>query len=138
MDDPFAGWKVLTDCLKFNGLMKVGLYSELARQEVVRAREMIAERQISSNREDMIQFRQEIIKDGNPILNNLKHSNDFYTTSTLRDSLFHVKEHRFTIPQIKLMLNDLELTFVGFEFSLIKISLTFLKRPILTKKQCMI
>ena len=64
LDNPFAGWKVLTDCLKFNGLMKVGLYSELARQEVVRAREMIAERQISSNREDTISARDH--KDGNP------------------------------------------------------------------------
>ena len=30
MDDPEAGWKVLTDCLKPGGLMKIGLYSELA------------------------------------------------------------------------------------------------------------
>ena len=32
MDDPMAGWKVLTDCLKPGGLMKIGLYSELARE----------------------------------------------------------------------------------------------------------
>jgi tetratricopeptide (TPR) repeat protein/2-polyprenyl-3-methyl-5-hydroxy-6-metoxy-1,4-benzoquinol methylase len=31
MADPVAGWKVLTDCLKPGGLMKIGLYSELAR-----------------------------------------------------------------------------------------------------------
>ena len=26
MDNPMAGWKVLTDCLKSSGLMKIGLY----------------------------------------------------------------------------------------------------------------
>tara|TARA_B100000787_G_scaffold93930_1_gene69343 strand:+ start:154 stop:381 length:228 start_codon:yes stop_codon:yes gene_type:complete len=35
MDDPMAGWKVLTDCLKPAGLMNLGLYSELARPHIV-------------------------------------------------------------------------------------------------------
>ena len=30
MAEPLAGWKVLTDCLKPGGLMKIGLYSELS------------------------------------------------------------------------------------------------------------
>ena len=42
-------------------------------------------------------------------------SPDFYNLSTLRDLLFHVQEHRFTIPQIKEHLNDLGLHFCGFE-----------------------
>ena len=32
MDQPMKGWKVLVDCLNEGGLMKIGLYSELARQ----------------------------------------------------------------------------------------------------------
>ena len=36
MEDPMAGWKILTDCLKPNGLMKIGLYSELARQDIAK------------------------------------------------------------------------------------------------------
>ena len=32
MADPVAGWRTLTNCLKPNGLMKIGLYSNLARQ----------------------------------------------------------------------------------------------------------
>jgi hypothetical protein len=35
--------------------------------------------------------------------------------SELRDLLFHVQEHRFTIPQIKKCLDDLGLKFCGFE-----------------------
>ena len=32
MDDPLAGWKVLVGMLRRGGLMKIGLYSEIARQ----------------------------------------------------------------------------------------------------------
>jgi hypothetical protein len=35
--------------------------------------------------------------------------------STLRDLLFHVQEHRFTIPQIDASLTQLGLVFCGFE-----------------------
>ena len=31
--------------------------------------------------------------------------------------LFHVQEHRFTIPEITKILNDLNLEFIGFEIS---------------------
>ena len=37
--------------------------------------------------------------------------------STCRDMLFHVQEHRFTIPQIKEYLSQLGLTFRGFELN---------------------
>ena len=39
MEDPVAGWRVLTDCLKPGGLMKIGLYSELAREHIVEIRQ---------------------------------------------------------------------------------------------------
>ena len=42
--------------------------------------------------------------------------NDFYSTSSVRDLLFHVQEHRFTIPQISKILKDLNLEFLGFFF----------------------
>ena len=45
----------------------------------------------------------------------LLNSADFYSLSGLRDLLFHVQEHRFTIPQIKDYLGKLGLKFCGFE-----------------------
>ena len=42
-------------------------------------------------------------------------SGDFYSLSTCRDLCFHVQEHRFTLPQIEVALNDLGLKFLGFE-----------------------
>ena len=41
MDHSMAVWRVLMDCLKSGGLMKIGLYSELARQDIVKMREEI-------------------------------------------------------------------------------------------------
>ena len=39
---------------------------------------------------------------------------DFYSTSSVRDLLFHTQEHQFTIPQISEILEDLNLEFLGF------------------------
>ena len=40
---------------------------------------------------------------------------DFYSLSTLKDLLFHVQEHRFTISQVKDYMDRLGLKFCGFE-----------------------
>ena len=42
---------------------------------------------------------------------------DFYYTSGVRDLLFNIQEHRFTIPQIFQILKDLNLEFLGFNFN---------------------
>ena len=116
MAEPLAGWKVLTHCLKPGGIMRIGLYSELARQDIVKVRDMIAKNKISANTEQMTKFRRKISKLDDVKFNIIKKDNDFYSTSTLRDLLFHVQEHRFTIPQISAALDELGLAFMGFEF----------------------
>ena len=40
---------------------------------------------------------------------------DFYSVSGCRDLLFHVQEHRFTVPQIADAIRQLGLDFVGFD-----------------------
>ena len=40
---------------------------------------------------------------------------DLYSLSELKDLLFHVQEHRFTIPQLKQCVEELGLKFCGFE-----------------------
>ena len=44
----------------------------------------------------------------------LTSKSDFYTISGCRDLLFHVQEHRFTLPQIEYSLIELGLNFIGF------------------------
>ncbi len=38
---------------------------------------------------------------------------DFFTTSELRDLVFHVREHRMTIPKIDGFLRENDLEFLG-------------------------
>jgi hypothetical protein len=41
-------------------------------------------------------------------------SPDFYSMSGCRDLLFHAMEHSFTIPRIKVFLDEQKLSFLGF------------------------
>ena len=60
-------------------------------------------------------FRDTIIRSEKNHHKKIVKSPDFYSLSTLKDLLFHVQEHRFTIPQIKDYLDKLGLKFCGFE-----------------------
>ena len=117
MDNPMKGWKVLTDCLKPGGLMKIGLYSKLARQHIVKIREEISQIGIGTSSTEMRTFRESIIRSDKDNHKLTQMSPDFYSLSTLNDLLFHVQEHRFTLPLIKDHLNKLGLKFCGFESS---------------------
>ena len=115
MGDPMAGWQVLTACLNPGGLMKIGLYSELSRQHVVKMREEIGQSGIRPSDDAMKLFRSDVINSDKRHHKLILLSPDFHSLSTLRDLLFHVQEHRFTIPQIKDCLSKLGLKFCGFE-----------------------
>lgn len=115
MDDPVEGWRVLTDCLKPGGLMKIGLYSERARQEIVQMRQEISNAGIGSSYEEIKSFRAMLMTSDQDHHKKILNSSDFYSSSNLRDLLFHVQEHRFTIPQIRDCLSELGLKFCGFE-----------------------
>jgi tetratricopeptide (TPR) repeat protein len=119
MDDPVAGWRVLTDCLKPGGLMRIGLYSELARQHIVEIRQEISEAGIGSSDEEMKSFRAKVVNSNQDHHRTISNSHDFYSLSTLRDLLFHIQEHRFTVSQIQDCLSELGLMFCGFETEII-------------------
>ena len=118
MDDPLAGWKVLVGKLRAGGVMKIGLYSEIARQSIANARREIAKKEYTSSPDDIRRYREEIISritNSEPKIPEIIKYTDFFSLSECRDLLFHVQEHRFTLPQIEEALNDLGLKFLGFE-----------------------
>ena len=115
MDDPMMGWRVLVDLLKTGGLMRIGLYSELARRHIVQIREEIALNGIGTSEAAIRKFRQSVVESPAEHHQLLTGSGDFFSLSSLRDLLFHVQEHRFTLPQIQSCLNELGLKFCGFE-----------------------
>ena len=95
--------------------MKIGLYSELARHHVVEIREEISSLGLETSQADIRKFRQSIAESHDENRQLITRSSDFFSLSTLRDLIFHVQEHRFTLPQIKNCLNELGLKFCGFE-----------------------
>lgn len=115
MADPVAGWRILTALLRPRGIMHLGLYSETARRGVSAARAFIAAGGYRGEADDIRRCREDLIaaQPDNPVTRWA----DFYSTSACRDLLFHVEEHRVTIPQIKAALAELGLAFIGFEMA---------------------
>lgn len=116
LGDPLAGWRVLLSLLKPDGVMRIALYSALARRHVVAARALVAERGHASSAAGIRRFRQDILAlpDDAPA-KAVTQSADFFALSALRDLVFHVQEHRFTLPQIGAFLDAERLRFLGFE-----------------------
>jgi tetratricopeptide (TPR) repeat protein/ubiquinone/menaquinone biosynthesis C-methylase UbiE len=114
--DPETGWRALESILRPGGIMRTGLYSELARKAIVEAREKIAAQGYGQSAEEIRRFRQEIMAtDKNASIRKVLNSGDFFSLSECRDLLFHVQEHRFTVPRIAKFLNENNLVFLGFD-----------------------
>ena len=114
--DPFAGWLTLLSRLRPGGFMSLGFYSELGRQHVVKAREMIAAGGYANTANDIRRFRQDLATHANVELHDaLSLSPDFYSTSECRDLLFHVHEQRLNLDQIESFIAEFGLHFIGFE-----------------------
>ena len=115
LEDPVAGWRVLRSILRPGGVMHIGLYSELARRDIAAAQDLIAAQGYEATTEGIRQFRLDLqLVDRWRPFRSLTAMEDFYDTSGCRDLLFHVREHRFTLPQIKGTLAELELDFLKF------------------------
>ena len=115
MEDPTKGWEALVSSLKPGGLMKIGLYSKLARHSISKTREEISKINKISQISDIKKFRKKIINSKLDHHKSLTKSSDFYNLSNFRDLLFHVQEYHYTIPEIKNSLSKLGLKFCGFE-----------------------
>lgn len=109
MDDPLAGWAVLRDLLKPEGIMQIHLYSEIARQEINRLRAKIAELNLPINHQSIVACRRQLMVENSRLTQCL----DFWTLSECRDLLFHTQEHQFTWPKIQDSCDLLGLDVIG-------------------------
>lgn len=113
MADPEAGLKSLLRRLKPDGYLQIGLYSEHARRDIVRIREEIARQGLPATPEGIRACRA-WVREHSSYAKLMIQAEDFYSTSMVRDLLFHVQEKRYTIPQIADMLARHKLEFLGF------------------------
>ena len=80
------------------------------------AKSIINEKNFGVLPEELKKFRQQLIQSNPVILKTLMMFSDFYSTSELRDLLFHVQEHRFTLLEIKEMIEKLALVFAALSY----------------------
>ncbi|MCV6614731.1 MAG: methyltransferase domain-containing protein [Cellvibrionaceae bacterium] len=113
MHSPLQGARVLKSLLRPGGLMKIGLYSERARAEVVQCRSRIREQGLSTSAKDMRELRRQLLSQAEQ-WPSIMASPDFYNLSGCRDLLFHAQEHRFTPLQLRDFCDDLGVDFLGF------------------------
>jgi tetratricopeptide (TPR) repeat protein/SAM-dependent methyltransferase len=113
LERPEAGLLALLSQLRPGGFMRLGLYSERARSDVVAARACIAAHGYRATLDDIRRCRQDPALHAEPLAQVLSRR-DFYSTSECRDLLFHVQEHRYTIPGVAAMLAGAGLRFIGF------------------------
>jgi hypothetical protein len=112
------GWKVLTQMLRPGGFMRLGFYSELARRDIVKAQQFATGSGYRATAKDIRQCRQDLMSGENmKKFGNMFTMRDFFSTSECRDLLFHVQEHRYTIPKLRSDLAELGLSFLGFLFN---------------------
>ncbi|TAL30016.1 MAG: methyltransferase domain-containing protein [Alphaproteobacteria bacterium] len=118
MEDPVKGWKVLTGLLNPGGLMRVSLYSETARQNIVKAHDIIRKGGYAHTAEGMKAFRQD-----SPrllpweVFHEIARAEDYYQLAMYRDMLFHVQEHRFDLLKIRDIMAGLGLKFLRMNVS---------------------
>ncbi len=114
MKNPSQGLKALLNVLKPNSFLKLGLYSQLARQDIIQARQYIARKMLQANEVDIHHFRETVFSGQSPELKPLIKRSDFYTLSSCRDLCFHSQEHRFTMEQLSKTITSNKLKFLGF------------------------
>ena len=116
MKEPSKGLAVLNGLLKPDGIMRLGLYSQIGHRFHMIAQKIIREKGFKSDADDIRRFRAEAndILDKNTIDNLCSYYRDYFTLPECRDLLFHVQEHRFTIPQIEEFLAAQNLEFMQF------------------------
>jgi tetratricopeptide (TPR) repeat protein/2-polyprenyl-3-methyl-5-hydroxy-6-metoxy-1,4-benzoquinol methylase len=114
--DPLGGWRLLLSMLRPGGFMRVGLYSKLARRNIVDVRNIIAQGGYRASTEDIRLCRQVLASSGDDTpARRVAEMSDFFSMSTCRDLVFHVQEHQFTLPEISTFLNQNRLQLLGFE-----------------------
>ena len=114
MEKPDKGLAALNQKLKPGGYINIGLYSEIAREDITKARNHIKEYRLGNSPEDIREFRNQVFSGKFKEISDLKMRNDFYSLSPCRDLCFHVQEHLFNTDLLDNFLKAEGLIFCGF------------------------
>ena len=114
MEKPKNGLRELTDVLRKRGLIKIGLYSSLARRNITKFRNQYLNSGDNIDIKTLKSLRKVIINSSDDYIKNFTRYLDFYSSSEVRDMLFNTQEHTFNINEIEELLFEMGLKFCGF------------------------
>jgi SAM-dependent methyltransferase len=115
MAEPFAGWRALLRCLAPNGLMRIGLYSAVARRNLTALQSDRAYPGPGCDDQALRAFRQNLLVRQDEQARDARKYVDFWDTRSFRDLALHVCEHRLALAEIARFLADERLAFCGFQ-----------------------
>src|SRR5215468_5477691 len=117
MAEPFAGWRALLRCLAPHGLMRIGLYSAIARRNLTALRSDRAYPGPGCDEQALRDFRQSLLMRQDQQARDARKYVDFWDARSFRDMALHVCEHRLALAEIARFLEAERLAFRGFQLS---------------------
>jgi SAM-dependent methyltransferase len=112
LPDPEAGWAALTAVLRPGGVMRIMVYSIVARLQIRAARSLVADLLDRPVDDDLLRaVRHRLIEKAPDLLSD---SYDFYTLAGLHDLLLHSHEDPFDVSRIKRAIDSLGLELITF------------------------
>ncbi|MEA3016183.1 MAG: hypothetical protein QOI38_905 [Sphingomonadales bacterium] len=112
LPDPEAGLAALADALRPGGVMRILVYSRIARLRVRAAREEIADLLDRPVSDDLLREARRRLIETAPQL--VAGTSDFYTLGGVHDLLLHRHEDPFDVPRIRRALDRLGLDLLAF------------------------
>ncbi len=116
LEDPQQSLNALASRLKDDGEIKLGLYSELARQDIIKLRQVIRDKGFTPDPKGIRECRRFVMQNAENFKSALG-SLDFFSMLGCRDLLFNTRETCYTIPAIKTLLDNAGLKFEKFFLS---------------------
>lgn len=113
MADPFAGWRVLLSLLKPGGVMRIGLYSPVARRDLAAARAELQARGFPPTADGVRAGRRHLMQV--PGFGEVVQRPDFFSVSSCRDLLFHAQETLVPLSAIAAFTRDNGLKVLGVD-----------------------
>ncbi|MDB5740296.1 MAG: Methyltransferase type 12, partial [Alphaproteobacteria bacterium] len=111
--DPFAGWQVLLSLLKPGGVMRIGLYSPVARRELGAARAELKAQGFAPTPDGVRAGRRHLMQ--MPGFGEVVQRPDFFSISSCRDLLFHAQETLLPLADIAAFTRENGLTVLGVD-----------------------
>lgn len=117
LPDPERGWAALAGVLRAGGVMRIMLYSRIARAWVAQARASIRDLAAEPISDDVLRrVRQRFMeRQDDPLTRQVVNASAFATLSGTHDLLLHPQEDAFDIPRIGRALQRLKLRLLSFQ-----------------------